>query len=194
MGIAMQMTRWMSSIGALVLIASCAIGDEDPQVNKTAGQPLQLTAATQISTEGILSFGAVVFAENSTTLLEPNDVHRYEFDGKAGGNITITVNASRCGDPDTVLDLFGPDDPGPLLIEIDDAGISPCGLDSQIANFTLPADGTYYIVVTSFLQQGSIDNGHYRLSLTCNNNACALAGAPNAATVRLNQATIDSWG
>lgn len=41
--------------------------------SKTADEPLQITAGTKISTEGLLSYGAVVFAESTTTLLEPLD-------------------------------------------------------------------------------------------------------------------------
>jgi len=67
-------------------------------------------------------------------------------------------------------------------------------LDAQITNFRFPVDGTYELIVRSFRQAGSVDNGHYQLTMNCTNNACALPGAPNAATVRLNQATIDSGG
>src|SRR6185436_6577210 len=80
----------------------------------------------------ILDYGTVVFAENPTTLLEPGDFHGYEFDGKAGGVVTITMNGASCAAPDTVLDLFGPEDAngnrGASLIENDNAfTINPCG-------------------------------------------------------------------
>ena len=90
-----QMTRWLWIAGAPALIAGCAI-DGDPKTSKTSARPLEITPGTRISTEGILSYGAVVFAENPTTLMEAGDFHGYELDGLAGGNITITMNSSSC--------------------------------------------------------------------------------------------------
>ena len=82
-----QMNRLISLIGSLALTAGCAISD-DLLTSKAPSEPLALTAGVRVSTEGILSYGGfVVFGENPTTLLEANDFHGYEFDGKAGGNI-----------------------------------------------------------------------------------------------------------
>src|SRR5262249_25039755 len=156
-------------IGGPTWLAGCAIAN-DPKVEKTGtqDQPLAITAGTRISTEGILDYGTVVFAENPTTLLEAGDFHGYEFAGKAGGVVTITMTSSQCGAPDTVLDLFGPENAdgqrGDSLIENDDAFQGQCSLDSQIKSFSLPVDGTYLVVATSFQQAGG---GHYRLELTC---------------------------
>jgi len=180
-------------VGASTLIAGCAI-DGDLKTGETSGQPLVLTAATPVSTEGILDLGGVVFAENPTTLMEKNDFHGYEFDGKAGGVVTITANSVPCGVPDTILDLFGPEnlagDRGASLIENDDAFLGSCALDSQIKSFKLPVTGRYLIVVTSFLQQGG--NGHYKLQLTCNNGACVDLNAPTFAKSRIAQTDIDA--
>ena len=44
------------------------------------------------------------------------------------------MNASSCGAPDTVLDLFGPEtdtSKGPFLIENDDASLAPCTLEGN---------------------------------------------------------------
>jgi cytochrome c peroxidase len=185
------MTRWIWPLAAFPLIAGCAVAN-DPRTSKTAEEPLQITAGTRISAEGLLSYGAVVFAENPTTLLESSDFHGYELDGKAGGNITITMTALSCGAPDTVLDFFGPADLNgnrAFLIENDDAGLASCAFDSQIKNFTLPVTGRYLIVATSFLQQGG--NRHYRLEVTCNNNACVDPAAPTLAGSQIAQADID---
>jgi mono/diheme cytochrome c family protein len=152
-----------------------------------------ITAGTRIAFEGILEFGSVVFAENPTTLLEGSDFQSYEFSGRAGGNVTITMTGQTCGIPDTVLHLFGPADAagnrGLNLAENDDAAL-PCAFDSRITNFTLPVSGDYLIVATSFLQQGG--NRNYRLSLTCNNAACVLPGAETFASTRIAQTSIDS--
>lgn len=187
----MPMTRWIWTVAAFPLIAGCAVAN-DPRTSKTAEEPLQITAGTRISAAGLLSYGAVVFAENPTTLMEASDFHGYELDGKAGGNITITMTALSCGTPDTVLDFFGPADINgnrAFLIENDDTGLSSCAFDSQIKNFTLPVTGRYLIVATSFLQQGG--NRHYRLEVTCNNNACVDPAAPTLAGSQIAQTDID---
>ena len=177
-------------VGASTLIAGCAI-DNDLKTGKTSDQPLVLPAS--VSTEGILDYGTVIFQTNPTTLLEANDFHGYEFDGKAGGVVTITMTSFPCGAPDTILDLFAPEnaagDRGPSLIENDDAFLSSCFLDSQIKSFKLPTTGRYLVVGTTFLQQGG--NGHYRLQLTCDNNACADPAAPTFAKSQISQADID---
>jgi cytochrome c peroxidase len=187
-----QMNRCILLVGASTLIAGCAVEDgTELKTGKTSDQPLVLTN-TKVDIEGILDYGTVVFAENPTTLLEAADFHGYEFDGKAGGIVTITMTSTTCGAPDTFLDLFGPEDAsgnrGTQLIENDDATFNTCNLDSQIKSFRLPVDGGYLIVATSFLQRGG---GHYRLSLTCDNNACALPGSPTFASSRIAQTDID---
>jgi len=178
--------------GAPALIAGCAVANE-PKTGKTSDEPLTLSAGTRVNIEGILDYGTVVFAENPTTHLEAGDFHGYEFDGKAGGIVTITMTSTSCGAPDTLLDLFGPEDAsgnrGASLIENDDAFLTnQCALDSQIKSFKLPVDGGYLVTATSFLQQGG---GHYRLELKCENNACALPGSPTFASTRIAQADID---
>jgi len=188
-----HVNSWMWFIGASTLVAGCAI-DGDFKTGRSSDQPLVLSAATPVSTEGILDYGAVVFAENPTTLMEKNDFHGYEFDGKAGGVVTITVNASPCGVPDTILDLFGPEnlsgDRGASLVENDDAFLGTCSLDSQIKSFKLPVTGRYLIVVTSFQQAGG--NGHYKLQMTCNNSACVDPNAPTFVKSSIAQTDIDA--
>ncbi len=193
-----QMTNWMWTLGAPLLIASCALEggqDGDLRTGKTAEseQALVLTDSIKVDIEGILDYGTVVFAQNPTTLLEANDFHGYEFDGKAGGVVTITMNGAGCGAPDTVVNLFGPEnaagDRGASIASNDDAFIGPCIFDSQIRNLRLPVDGTYLIVATSFEQRGG---GHYKLQVACNNNACRLADSPTFASTRITQADIDA--
>src|SRR5262245_44857226 len=151
-------------------LAACAIGDDgDPD---KLDDPLTLSGATPVANEGVLAFGATVFAENPTTLLERGDFHGYEFHGKAGGVVTITMTANVCTGADTMLHLFGPEggdgNRGADLISADDSPGLPCLTDSRIAGFTLPVDGEYLIVATSFQQRGG---GHYKLTLTCDNGA-----------------------
>jgi mono/diheme cytochrome c family protein len=192
----MQKTmRWMWILGAPLVVGCVADGDVDPRTGKSiTTEPLVLTANTPVNIEGILDYNTVVFAENPTTLLEQGDFHGYEFDGKAGGVVTITMNSSNCNTTDTLLDLFKPEDAtgnrGASIAENDDAFLGNCITDAQIKNFRLPVDGTYLIVATTFLQQGG--NGHYKLQMTCGNNACRLPGSPTFASTRISQAAIDA--
>ena len=189
------MNGWKWIVGASALIAGCATADE-PKTATTEDMPIFSTAGMRVATEGILDFGTTVFSTNPTTLMEPLDFHAYEFDGSAGGNVTITAQSSpTCGDPNLVIDLFTADDfdaHGVQLIENDNDSL-PCPTDSRISNFTLPFSGTYVLLVRSFRQAGtSSGKGHYQLTLACNNGACALPGSPNAATVRVSQSDIDN--
>jgi len=175
-------------------------GSEDsvsPTVRETTkaklitAETLAATDLGNITEEGLLDYGTKVFAENPTTLLEAAESHSYPLNGKAGGVVTINVNGQTCGAPDTMVFLFGPEnasgDRGVDLIHNDDAG-GACALDSKIAGFTLPVDGEYLIVVSSFQQAGG---GHYSLTTSCDNGACALPGALTFKTSRLAQTDID---
>jgi hypothetical protein len=177
--------RWIWIIGPFALSVGCAIANE-PETGTAEAVPIFSTAGMRVAIEGIIDFGTTVFSTNPTTLMEPPDFHAYEFDGSAGGNVTITAQSSpTCGDPNKVIDLFTADDfdaHGVQLIENDNDSL-PCSTDSRISNFTLPISGTYVLLVRSFRQAGtSSGRGHYQLTLTCTNGACALPGAPNAAT------------
>jgi hypothetical protein len=178
------------------MIAGCALAN-DPLTEKEASEPLLLTNI-HVDIEGVLPFGGTAFSENPTTLLEAKDFHGYEFDGLAGGVVTITMlsTSGKCGSPDTLLDLFGPEDVngnrGASIAENDDAFIFPCNLDSRIKSFKLPVTGGYLIVATSFLQQGGGSNGHYKLTLSCDNGACTDPDAPSFAGTRISQADIDA--
>jgi mono/diheme cytochrome c family protein len=177
-------------LGAPALIAGCAVADE-PTTGQTSDQPLFLSPGMRVSFEGVLDFGSVVFAENPTALLEAGDIHRYEFQGRAGGVVTVTMTGASCGAPDTFLDLSVLDTPTefPPRAESDDAGLGPCPLDAQIKSFQLPETGKYLLLATS---KGQLGGGHYRLTLTCENNACAAPDAPTFASTRIAQTDIDN--
>jgi hypothetical protein len=124
-----------------------------------------------------IAFGTTIPATgpagpNPVTHLVPGAFHAYDFDGKAGAIVTITMNANPCGSPDTFLNLYGPKDANGshgLRLTFDDDGVGSCGLDSQIKSFHLPATGNYLIVATSFNQGGT---GNYSLQLTCESGVC----------------------
>jgi Di-haem oxidoreductase, putative peroxidase len=190
-----QLKKWTWLVGASALLGGCALDNGiDPMTGKEIQEPLTLSATSNVAFEGVLDYGTVVFAENPTTLLARTDFHAYEFDGKAGGVVTITMTGKgACGALDTLVALFKPEDAngnrGTSIAENDDAFLNPCFFDSQIKSFRLPVTGTYLIVATSFLQQGG---GHYRLRMTCDNNACRVAGSPTFASTRIQQTAIDA--
>ncbi len=78
--------------------------------------------------------------EGELTVTQPEA--SYTFAGRAGDTVTITARSNAF---DTFLTLLGPD--GDILASDDD---SAGNLNSQIANFTLPQDGIYTAVVSSF--------------------------------------------
>ena len=54
--------------------------------------------------------GTTIPARDPSTLLAPAVSNGYDFDDKGGSVVTITVNAATCGQPDTMVFLFGPKD------------------------------------------------------------------------------------
>jgi len=78
----------------------------------------------------------------------------------AGHSVTLETSAPLSGTEiyDTILYLIAPD--GTLLASDDDGGVS---LYSRIYVASLPASGTYHVIVTGF---SSYDVGSYRLTVT----------------------------
>lgn len=187
----MRYAKQCSMFFGLATLASCALGDDSASSGKVEA-PLTLSAATRIDSEGVLEFGATVFDTSPTTLLEQGDFHGYEFHGKAGGIVTISMTGKQCEVVDPVIHLFGPEDGngnrGAALAVSDDDVRMACNTDSLIDHFTLPRDGEYLIVATTYEQGGG---GHYALRLACDNGACT---PPNVLTFqksRIAQADID---
>ncbi len=79
--------------------------------------------------------------------IEPESDHIWQFKGK--DNETISITGSPSENKDLFFRLFGPD--GRLLIDLSDE--SPAGETETLANYTLPADGLYSLVV------GEVDFG-----------------------------------
>src|SRR5262249_1844637 len=98
MDIVIQMTRWLWTIRVQALMAGCGEGGGEPKLGKH-DRPIVSTESIQshLAGEGIIDFGTTVFGTNPTTLLEPLDFHRYEFQAQAGGSVTITATATKCG-------------------------------------------------------------------------------------------------
>jgi hypothetical protein len=91
----------------------------------------------------------------------------YSFEGSEGDMVTISmVDTSRDGALDPQVILL--DEDGSELVRNDDAlssDVVPDFQDSQIAAFELPADGTYFIVATRFLEDLGNSEGDFALTL-----------------------------
>lgn len=84
--------------------------------------------------------------------------HAYRFEGRAGDTVEISLKATK-GEFDAYVALLTAE--GESLAENDDASF---GTDSRLA-VTLPADGTYIVVATRFLEAEGFDQGDYRLTV-----------------------------
>lgn len=84
----------------------------------------------------------------------------YRFGGKAGDQITVSMTKT-FGDLDCTIVLLTAD--GQRLAENDD--IERGVITDSLLIFTLPADGTYIIVATRYLEADGFSTGGYELTL-----------------------------
>ena len=94
------------------------------------------------------------------TLTDDEWQHAYQFAGQAGNAVTVTMDAAPGADLDPYLVLMTAG--GERLAENDDHAQST---DAQLVA-TLPADGTYLVVATRFLEAEGYASGEYTLALT----------------------------
>lgn len=101
----------------------------------------------------------IAFGERALGALSGGDFqHVFRFEGRAGQRILVDLTAdSLTLDPYLVLMTAE----GERLAEDDDSGP---GEDSRI-EATLPADGTYLVVATRFLEGEGFSSGDYRLTV-----------------------------
>ncbi len=123
-----------------------SFGDDDDDGGPTfgGGGPLDYN---------IVGGGSMAVGETVTGNIDSLfDAHEWTFTGQAGQNVTITAAAAPGEDTDPRIALVDPS--GTVIAENDDA----IGFDAQIVT-TLPADGTYSIVMDVF------SSGGYELSI-----------------------------
>jgi hypothetical protein len=123
--------------------------------------------AAQMPTTPLLRAGQSVagqIEEDDAELQDGSFYDAYEFEGRAGERITITL---RSGDFDTYLHLMS----GETRIAHDDDGAG--GTDSRIV-VTLPATGKYLVVANS-MEKGK--TGGYTLQLESNRSGVATSAA-----------------
>jgi len=105
-------------------------------------------------TLGISETQTINFDSNGVARLEGEldevfTVQRWSFEGQAGQNFTLTMQAETL---DPILRLLDPD--GSVIDENDDTGDPALGSAAQIVNTQLPEDGRYMIEAASFEGEG----------------------------------------
>jgi hypothetical protein len=96
------------------------------------------------------------------SITQDNKFDVYSYNGAANSSVTISLNATS-GTLDTTLYLISPS--GQLIAENDDA-VPGENTNSLIADFTLPEDGQYAIIVTHYGALYGGTTGTYTLTLT----------------------------
>jgi hypothetical protein len=127
-------------VGQFALTLNAAgVSAQQPQPTVDPAQPTA-AAATQapVASSGGIASGQPVSGEFN----ESTQNAAYTFDGRSGDTVTIDL---RSDEIDPLVRLIGPD--GQILAEDDDSG---GGVQARIAEFALPADGTYTIEVDAF--------------------------------------------
>lgn len=114
-----------------------------------------------VTASGVIASGQSISSEFTETLQEA----AYTFEGRTGDTVTIDLRSEEI---DPLVRLIAPD--GQVIAEDDDSG---GGVQARIAEFTLPADGTYTIEVDAFrgIDSARLVLGAFELSL-------ALTAAP----------------
>ena len=103
---------------------------------------------------------ALGFGEAKDAAIDPeSDVDIYTFTGTAGQKIVADINAAESGKPDGVMSLYQAGNPVALQV-IDDTNTS-----DPTVEYTLKADGTYYLVVAAYTDARQKSKGNYRISL-----------------------------
>jgi hypothetical protein len=91
----------------------------------------------------------------SGTIGAVGDLDFFKFTGKAGAIISVICNAQGMGSYlDSVLEIY--DSNLKMIAQNDQNGLSPQGypINDSFIQMVLPADGTYYIVVTDYYGNG----------------------------------------
>ncbi|MGC1309658.1 MAG: PPC domain-containing protein [Phormidesmis sp.] len=126
---------------------SAMIGGFSLGVLMLSASPVQAQSSPPVYKLGVLDTA-------DTQLADGSYFDSYEIAGSAGQRVSISLDSSEF---DTFLGLLDSD--GNLIVSNDDA--SESNLNSYIS-LTLPTDGTYTVVATSF---DPLSNGGYRLSM-----------------------------
>ncbi len=117
----------------------------EPPVTDEGGDDESLVMLLPSTTEGTLVAGTAQEGE----LTDLFAAHDWNFEGTAGQRVTIRVEAAPGEETDPRASLVDAD--GSVLASDDDGG---GGLNAEISNYELPADGTYTVKVDVFSEGG----------------------------------------
>ncbi len=102
----------------------------------------------------------IVVGQALDAAIDPvGDVDIYTFTGTAGQKIMADINATVSGKPDGVLSLYQAGNPTAL------AAIDDTNTQDPTVEYTLPADGTYYLTMAAYTSSTQKSSGNYRISL-----------------------------
>ena len=110
------------------------------------------------------------------TLTDAAFQQAYRFEGHAGDTVTVSLAAEVGSDLDTYVALLTAE--GESLAENDD--INPSVVTDSTLTATLPADGTYIVVATRFLEADGFAGGDYSLTVQLTPAVAAQTGIAEA--------------
>jgi hypothetical protein len=168
------------AIAAAAPGAAFAVYEAEPNEPAMSAQPL-------VTVKGVSTVVTGAVGVTSRTVAPVGDVDFYSFEATKGDLVVINIDGGMKNDPttrsvDTIIAVFGADLGAPLR-DNDDASSydtgSPTSLsDSRIDNFLVPADGTYYVGVSSYPRRfvnantlsssslNTMSNGSYTLTIS----------------------------
>lgn len=126
----------LSAVGTAVVSPASTASSTDSIDNGGAAAP---------TTTNVLRYGDTILGE----ITDEQPYVIYQFAARRGDVINFSMTRIN-GDLDPFIDLFGPD--GSYLLSGDDDDLGT--LNAAITNFTVPADGVYYVQATRY---GRID-------------------------------------
>ncbi|MBN2472360.1 MAG: PPC domain-containing protein, partial [Anaerolineae bacterium] len=146
-------------------IKATRFGDEFGSSSGTYTLTLAAAGTSSAPLKGQPGGGTMTYGDTVTgTITQAAFQQDWTFTGAQGDAVTITMVAGTGSDLDSYISLLGPN--GMELTSNDDASDMSVGaLNSQIAAFVLPADGTYTIRATRFGSDMGASTGAYELSL-----------------------------
>jgi hypothetical protein len=147
---------------------------------------LQATDESGLGTNALAAIDLEIGDTVTGTLSDERYEQFYRFSGQQGQTITITMTRGTGGDLDTFLVLANA-----ALQEISSNDDSFGTQNSTIENFTLPANGAYYLIATRYQRASGTTSGPYTLEVEAagasngvNSESSGFTGLP-AATAEL---------
>jgi mono/diheme cytochrome c family protein len=138
---------------------------------------------------GLIDMGPIAFGTTAgTNLARPTDLQGWRFQTVVGAQLSITVNQAPMSSLNPKVYLYSPAAEGRRrsLKSDDDGGGN---VNAAINHFQVRESGEYLIVVVASHRASS---GGYQLTLTCDNDKCALPDSMTFEQSRIAQGDIDA--